>query len=132
MRPDLMNPLVLAYLGDSVFEVYVREYLILEKQIVKTDLLQKEAVHFVSAKAHASFMKKALENNWLHEEEIRIYKRGRNTKDKRSLKNTSVRVHNQSTGFETLIGHLYLLNDEKRIQEIFDLFKEFVEKELKE
>ena len=56
MRPDLMNALALAYLGDGVFEVYVREYLIVEKQITKPDLLQKEAIRFVSAKSQAAFM----------------------------------------------------------------------------
>lgn len=126
MRPELMNSLVLAYLGDGVFEVYVREYLIVEKGIVKPDLLQKEAVQFVSARAQAAFMKEALEKQWLTEEEVSIYKRGRNTKNTRSMKNTSVVTHNQSTGFEALIGHLYLRQEDERISEIFDLYKSFV------
>lgn len=126
MKPELMNPLALAYLGDGVFEVYVREYLIVEKQITKPDLLQKSAIQFVSAKAQAAFMKKAMQEGWVSEEEIRIYKRGRNAKNSRVMKNTSVIVHNQSSGFEALIGHLYLLNNEERIKEIFELYKEFV------
>ena len=113
MRPDLMNALALAYLGDGVFEVYVREYLIVEKQITKPDLLQKEAIRFVSAKSQAAFMQAAMANNWVSEEEIRIYKRGRNTKSNRVMKNTSVITHNQSSGFEALIGHLYLLKNEE-------------------
>lgn len=127
MRPDLMNALALAYLGDGVFEVYVREYLIVEKQITKPDLLQKEAIRFVSAKSQAAFMQAAMANNWVSEEEIRIYKRGRNTKSNRVMKNTSVITYNQSSGFEALIGHLYLLKNEERIQEIFELYKNFVE-----
>lgn len=126
MKPELMNPLALAYLGDGVFEVYVREYLIVEKQITKPDLLQKSAIQFVSAKAQAAFMKEAMQEGWVSEEEIRIYKRGRNAKNSRVMKNTSVIVHNQSSGFEALIGHLYLLNNEERIKEIFELYKEFV------
>ena len=126
MRPELVNPLVLAYLGDGVFEVYVREHLIVERGIVKPDLLQKEAILYVSAKAQSEFMKEAILNNWVSEEEIAIYKRGRNAKNTRVMKNTSVVVHNQSSGFEALIGHLYLKKKDERISEIFDLYKEFV------
>ena len=92
------------------------------------DLLQKNAIRFVSAKAQAAFMKYAIENEYVSEEEISIYKRGRNAKSSRVMKNTSVITHNQSSGFEALIGHLYLLKDEKRIEEIFEMYKEFVMK----
>jgi len=126
MRPELINPLALAYLGDGIFEVYVREYLIVEKGITKPDLLQKEAIQFVSARAQAEFMKEAMTQQWLSEEEISIYKRGRNAKNTRTMKNTSVITHNQSSGFEALIGHLYLLKNDKRIFEIFELYKEYV------
>lgn len=126
MRPELINPLALAYLGDAIFEVYVREYLIVEKEITKPDLLQKKAIAFVSAVAQAGFMKEAIENEWVSEEEIRIYKRGRNAKSRRVMKNTSVITHNQSSGFEALIGHLHLLKDEKRILELFELYKDYV------
>lgn len=127
MRPQLINPLALAYLGDGVFEVYVREYLLVEKEITKPDLLQKAAIRFVSAKAQAAFMKEAIVNQWVSEEEISIYKRGRNAKNNRVMKNTSVITHNQSSGFEALIGHLYLLKKQERIEEIFELYKNFVE-----
>ena len=127
MRPQLINPLALAYLGDGVFEVYVREYLLVEKDITKPDLLQKAVVRFVSAKAQAAFMKEAIVNQWVSEEEISIYKRGRNAKNNRVMKNTSVITHNQSSGFEALIGHLYLLKKQERIEEIFELYKAFVE-----
>lgn len=126
MRPELINALALAYLGDGVFEVYVREYLIVEKQITRPDMLQREAIQFVSAKAQAAFMKEAMDKRWVSEEEIAIYKRGRNAKSTRVMKNTSVITHNQSSGFEALIGHLYLLKNEKRIEELFELYKEFV------
>ncbi|MEG0591764.1 MAG: ribonuclease III domain-containing protein [Coprobacillus sp.] len=126
MRPELLNPLALAYLGDGVFEVYVREYLLVEQDITKPDLLQKEAIRYVSAKAQAAFMKEAMINEWVDEDEIRIYKRGRNAKNTRVMKNTSVITHNQSSGFEALIGHLYLLKNEERIKELFELYKEFV------
>lgn len=130
MRPELIHSLALAYLGDSIFEVYVREYLIVEKKITKPDLLQKEAIQFVSAKAQAGFMKEAIDKKWLSEEEIAIYKRGRNAKSTRTIKNTSVIVHNQSSGFEALIGHLYLLEKNERIAEIFELYKTYVMEKL--
>ena len=126
MRPELINPLALAYLGDGVFEVYVREYLIIERNITKPDLLQKEAIMFVSAKAQAAFMKEAIVQKWVSDEEIAIYKRGRNAKSTRTMKNTSVITHNQSSGLEALIGHLHLLDQDERIREIFELYKQFI------
>ena len=127
MKPELMNVLALAYLGDSVFEVYVREYLLVEKGIAKPDALQRASKSFVSAKAQAAFMQEALQRQWLSDEEIRIYKRGRNAKSRHVPKNTPLITYNQSTGFETLIGHLYLLKREERIIEIFELFKMYVD-----
>ena len=93
--------------------------------------MQKEAIDFVSAKAQAAFMKEAISCGFFSEEEIGIYKRGRNAKSTRTIKNTSVIVHNQSSGFEALIGHLYLLQKEERLKEIFEMYKEFVEKNSK-
>lgn len=130
MRPELINALALAYLGDGVFEVYVREYLLVEKNITKPDLLQKAAIRFVSAKAQSAFMKEAINKGWVSDEEIAIYKRGRNAKTHRPVKNTSVITHNESSGFEALIGHLYLLKQNERIQELFDLYKGYVESQM--
>ena len=81
---------------------------------------------FVSAKAQAAFMKEAIVQKWVSDEEIAIYKRGRNAKSTRTMKNTSVITHNQSSGFEALIGHLHLLDQDERIREIFELYKQFV------
>ena len=132
MKPELIHPLVLAYLGEGVFEVYVREYLVKDCQLAKPDLLQKKATFYVSARAQAGFMHKAIENQWLSEEEISVYKRGRNAKNHRSMKNTSVVTHNQSSGFEALIGHLYLLENHVRIKEIFEMYKIYVDESIKE
>ena len=85
-----------------------------------------EAVKYVSAKAQAEFMKQAIINKWVREEEIAIYKRGRNAKSTRVMKNTSVITHNQSSGFEALIAHLYLKKDDQRLFELFEIYKEFV------
>ena len=80
MRPELMNALAVAYLGDAVFEVYVREYLLTEKGIMKPHELQRASIKYVSAYAHAGFMKYALSQNFFTEEEVRLFKRGRNCK----------------------------------------------------
>jgi ribonuclease-3 family protein len=125
MRPELINPQALAYLGDAVFEVLVREYLLIDCNITKTDDLQKAAVKYVSAQAQADFMRYAIDKGLLAEEEIVIFKRGRNSKGRRSVKNVS--AHNQSTGFEALIGHLYLQNNQERIKKLFKLYNEHVE-----
>ena len=128
MKPDLMNPMVLAYLGDAVFEVMVRDYLIVEKQIVKNRLLQAEAIKYVSAISHYQFMKEAIKQDWLNEREIDIFKRGKNNKGHKN----ETKEHHHSTGFEALIGTLYLEKNEIRLQEIFILFKEFVETKMKQ
>ncbi len=129
MDPKLINPLVLAYIGDSVFEVLVRDFLVMQKGIMKPDLLQKTAISYVSAKAQAEFMKYALEHEMLSDEEISLYKRGRNCKTSRVLKNTSAADHNSSSGFEALIGYLHLAKQDVRINELFKLFKDFAMKE---
>ncbi len=122
MRPELINALTLAYLGDAYFELLVREYLIRETDVSKSYDYQKHAITFVSAKSHMAFMKKAMEEDWLTESEIDIYKRGRNSKSK--SKNETI-AHSHSTGFEAIIGHLYLNKELDRIQEIFEIYKKF-------
>ncbi|MDD3392634.1 MAG: ribonuclease III domain-containing protein, partial [Bacilli bacterium] len=87
MKLAEINPLALAYLGDSIYEVYIRKYLVL-KGVVKVDTLQKEAVNYVSAKSQFQIIMKLLENNFLNDEEIHIVKKGRNTKAHRAPKNT--------------------------------------------
>jgi len=113
------NILSLAYLGDSVYEVYIRKYLI-NKGITKVNNLQKEAVSFVSAKAQASFVTKMLEEDFLTKDEIDIFLRGRNHKSHSSPKNTDIITYKYSTGFEAIIGYLTIKNNIKRIEEIIE------------
>ena len=77
MNPDFINPLVLAYLGDSVLELLVREYLI-KNDLQKVNELYQKATHYVSSKAHEDFILYILEQNFLTEKEVGIFKRGRN------------------------------------------------------
>lgn len=115
-----LNILSLAYLGDSVYELYVREYL-LKKGIVKVKELQKQATGYVSAKNQVKILEKIKEN--LTEEEIEIVKKGRNAKSHKAPKNTDILTYKHATGFETLIGYLYLNNTE-RLNEIMKLILE--------
>ena len=111
------NSLVLAYIGDAIYEVYIREFLI-KQGICKVDLLQKEAIKYVSAKAQAKFIEELIKNNLLTEEELDVFYRARNHKGKRHPKNTDIITYKHSTGFEAIIGYLYLNNKKTRIDEI--------------
>ena len=112
-----IDVLVLAYLGDTIYENYVRKYLIGEN-ISKVDTLQKEAVKYVSAKAQASFLQQMIDNNYLIEEEINVVKRARNYKTTSHPKNCDIITYKCATGLEALIGYLDLSNKKERIDEI--------------
>lgn len=113
-----INVLALAYLGDSIYEVFIREYL-LEKGIVKVNDLQKEAISYVSAKKQSEYLMKMMDLNFFLDSEIDIIKRARNHKSHAS-KSTDIRTYKNSTGLEALIGYLYLTKNEKRIEEIMN------------
>lgn len=117
------SSLVLAFIGDSVFELKIREYFINTK-LVKVNDLQKASSKYASAKGHSEIMKYLLENNILNKEELTIYKRGRNAKVNTRRKNFNSKNYHASTGFEALIGHLYLNEQHSRIDEIIQLILE--------
>lgn len=108
------NILTLAYLGDAVFELYVREYLI-NKNITKVKELQEKAIEYVSAKNQVRILEEI--NNKLTDEEKEIIKKGRNAKSHKAPKNTDILTYKHATGFETLIGYLYL-NNKQRLDEL--------------
>ena len=112
------NVLALAYLGDSIYEVYIRKYL-LDKGIEKVDELQKESINYVSAKNQSKFLLNMMDNNFFNDNEIDIIKRGRNHKS-RNPKHVDVATYHNATGLETLIGYLYLEGHTKRIDEIME------------
>ena len=111
------NVLALAYLGDSIYEVYIRKYLI-DQGIEKVNTLQKEATNYVSAKSQCKYLTQLMEENFFTEEELNIIYRARNHKGSRHPKNTDIITYKYSTGFEALIGYLYLENNISRIEEI--------------
>jgi len=122
MNRDI-NVLALAYLGDSIYEVHIRKYLI-EKGICNVNELQKEAITYVSAKGQASFLNKMINDNFFTEEEINVIHRGRNHKSHKSPKNTDIRTYKEATGFETLIGYLYINDKKDRINDIMNYILE--------
>lgn len=117
-----LNVLTLAYLGDSIYEVYIRNYLI-SKKIVKVNELQKEATKYVSAKGQAYYLEKLIEENFLSEEEIDIVKRARNHKS-HNKKNTDIVTYKKATSLEALIGYLYLEKNINRIIQIINFILE--------
>lgn len=123
MNPLEVNVLVLAYLGDSIYENYIRIYLV-EKGINNVKKLQEEAIKYVSAKSQTNYLIKMIDSSFLSENELRIVKRARNCKVKHHPKNCDITTYNYSTGFEALIGYLFLDDNKKRIEEIIDYILE--------
>ena len=102
----------LAFIGDAVYNVYIRVYLASQNN-KKTGLLHRDSIKYVSAKGQSSTIDKIMDI--LSEEEIEVYKRGRNTSIHSVSKNVEVIEYKKSTGFETLIGYLYVKKDIKRL-----------------
>lgn len=115
----LLNGIALAYIGDAVYEVFVRDFL-LSKGITKPVELQKRATLFVSAKAQASIIAQMEAEHFLTEEEQLYFRRGRNAHSKTTAKNTDVLTYRISTGFEAVIGILHLTDQTVRLQEIWE------------
>lgn len=111
--PKQLSPLVLAYVGDAVFELYIRTQLAAQRARVHE--LHKAAVHYVQAKAQAEIV-----HQWeplLTEEEKSIVRRGRNARSA-PPKNAAVADYRYSTGFEALLGYLYLSGRQERLMEL--------------
>lgn len=117
------NSLVLAYLGDGIYELYVRRFLI-KKGIAKVNDLQKEATKYVSAIAQEKILIQLLNDNFLTDEEIAVVKRARNHKNNHKPKYASIITYKNATGLEALIGYLDLNQEFKRIDEIMDFVLE--------
>ena len=112
-----MNNLVYAYLGDAVYELYIREFLIKNK-ILKVNDLQKSATKYVSAKAQATILNDLVNEKYLKDNENEIIRKARNTKIKHHPKNADIITYKMATAFEALLGYLYLNGDKSRLEEI--------------
>lgn len=116
----MMSPLTWAYMGDCVYELYVRQELI-NKTNLKPNKLHIEAINYVKASKQAEILKKIMDK--LSEEEQDIVRRGRNTENHHLPKNASVEDYMYSTAFEALIGYLYLSKQDERLKEILGLIE---------
>lgn len=112
---ELMSPLTWAYIGDAVYELFIRNKLINETNL-KPHKLHIEAIKYVKAKSQAEKLNEIYET--LTDEEKDIVRRGRNTQNHHLPKNSNVQEYMYSTAFEALIGYLYLTKQHTRLTEI--------------
>lgn len=115
LKTGAYSPLVLAYIGDAVYELYIRSMLV-AKANMQVRKLHKEATGYVKAKAQADLIKRLMDK--LTKEEINVYKRGRNAHSYTSAKNADIVDYRCATGFEALIGYLYINGNAERINEL--------------
>ncbi len=120
----MMSPLVWAYMGDSVYEQYVREHIIMQG-VAKNGAYHRKAIKYVSANSQVKILKKLEEILTLEEKEI--VKRGRNSNPHSHAKNADIVDYKWATGFEALIGYLFLMGNKKRLEQIINICFEIVE-----
>ncbi|MCH1626103.1 Mini-ribonuclease 3 [Fredinandcohnia quinoae] len=114
-----LNSLALAYMGDAVYEKFVRHYL-LSKGNVRPNQLHNIAKRYVSAKAQSAIIHQMMDDDFFSEEEQGVIRRGRNAKSGTVPKNTDVQTYRYSTAFEALIGYHYLQKNNDRIEIIIE------------
>ena len=114
-----MSPLIWAYVGDCVYELYIRTYLV-DRTNLNPHKLHIEAFQYVKAGNQAAYLKELYED--LNEEEKDIVRRGRNANNHHLPKNSNVQEYMYATAFEALIGYLYLNQNYKRVKQIIEEF----------
>ena len=118
VSPMQMSPLSLAYIGDAVYEMYVRSY-IMKDVNMPVSKLHKAATRYVKATAQANIIKNISDN--FSDEEMSVYKRGRNAHSYTSAKNADIVDYRMATGLEALIGYLYIKKETRRLEEIIEM-----------
>lgn len=113
-----MSPLTWAYIGDNIYELYVRTNLVNTTKL-KPHELHIKSIKYVNAQAQAQFLNKIEKD--LTQEEIEIVRRGRNTQNHHKAKNATIQEYMYSTAFEALIGYLYLTKQDTRLQQILNI-----------
>ena len=127
-EPKKLNVLSLAYMGDAVWEQFIREKVIESLPNANhADYLHKAGVKFVNAKSQAKAIKALLDLDVFTEEETLLIKRARNHKTATKAKNADAITYKWATAFETIIGSLYLQKEEKRLTEIMEKAAELIE-----
>jgi len=121
IKANNLSPVVLAFVGDAVYSLFVRERLVFTSDL-KSGELNKLATKEVNATAQAEFIREIMP--LLTEEELSIFKRARNTKKKTKAKSATVTDYNASTGFEAVIGYLYITGETERLNYILNRGKE--------
>ncbi len=124
VRPELLSPLSLAYIGDAVYELYVRTH-IMKDENMPVNKLHRAATGYVKAKAQSEIVHHIEE--LLTEEELGVYKRGRNAHSHTSAKNADIVDYRHATGFEALIGYLYLSKNDLRLEFLLKKSVEFID-----
>lgn len=117
-KPNSYPSLVLAYIGDAVYEVYVRGRIIREHADMPPHKLHVESIKHV--KAHAQSNAMMVIEEMLTEEEEAVYKRGRNSKSATVPKNADVSDYRRATGLEALFGYLYIKKETARLEELME------------
>lgn len=113
-----LNPLQLALIGDGVYEIYIRNHILSNNTELSAHKIHVKAIGYVKAKSQSTIMH-SIEDT-LTEDELYIYKRGRNTKSATIPKNADVIDYRNATGFEALIGYLYLTGNKERLDTILE------------
>ena len=126
INPREYSPLALAYIGDTVYDLFIRTKIIEKGNRHVTDM-HKEAVSFV--KAHSQSVSAYAIEEYLTEDELRVLKWGRNAKSNTTPKNADVTEYRMATGFETLIGYLYLGLQNERLDFLLNKAYEAILKE---
>ena len=116
---NLVNIIVLAYLGDTIYENYVRRYLI-SKGINNVKDLQEESINYVSAMGQSKYLKELMDCGFFNEEEISVIMRARNNSNNRHPKNCDIMSYKYATGLESVIGYLDICGSKNRIDEIMN------------
>ncbi len=117
-RAEEYSPLVLAYIGDSVYDILTRQYIISQGN-APVNVLDRRARKIVNAAAQSAAYEKIKDS--LTDDETAVYKRGRNAKSHTSAKNQSITDYRRATGVEALFGYLYLKGENDRIRELYEL-----------
>ena len=127
-----MNILALAYLGDAIYELYVREHIIETAHTGRADLLHRQGVRFVCADGQASALLEMIDSGFLSEKEADFARRAHNHKTATKPKNADPVTYKWATAFEALLGYLKLSGDAQRMEEIMQRAVEITERQKEE
>jgi ribonuclease-3 family protein len=124
-KVNAMNPLVWAFLGDAVFDLFIRERTAANNEGSSVHVLHKKSIAYVNSKSQSAISRAIADS--LSDEEKDILRRGRNSHSGTIPKNADMAEYKQATGFEALIGYLYLKRREERLAQILEMAAGIIE-----